>query len=362
MQERLRRRLHVFIDEANLMGAARSAGKLIDWWQLREFLLGSAYDPDFSEFVVYVGLPPDTPEWGVARRKKESFIHWLKRNGFLVVTKDGTPTENGRSYKCNLDVVMAVDSFSRALMAQPDAVTLVTGDSDFSHLAELIRQRGIRVNVAAVESMLGADLRLAATHVEDLTRFFNHMKESLSSERGQIRGGDVDRSVPRGPVEIADSRGIWQQLDWDAERRLQQKLVLLRSRLRSLDLPPLVSSVVDVLLSERDALSLGEESMLKVFRISSILEKTLNVSVRRDQDDATKSYILTVISGSDGSTQMLRIDEKALKHLKFSKLHRELWDGWEFGQFPFMVRIGGEEFVAGTWAALATQLESVNFG
>jgi len=40
--------------------------------------------------VIYAGLPPSMPEWQSEREKKNKFLHWLRSNGFLVVTKDGS--------------------------------------------------------------------------------------------------------------------------------------------------------------------------------------------------------------------------------------------------------------------------------
>ncbi len=87
---------------------------------------------------------------------KEKFIYWAKSNGFLVVTKEGKA--KGDSYEANIDIVMAMDAIEMALDVQPNIVVLVTGDSDFAYLAEKLRRRGIRVEVASVEQSLGNDL------------------------------------------------------------------------------------------------------------------------------------------------------------------------------------------------------------
>jgi uncharacterized LabA/DUF88 family protein len=59
------------------------------------------------ETVVYAGLPPAIPAWQEERDKKNKFIQWLRSNGFMVVTKDGSPAEEG-DYKANVDVMMAI--------------------------------------------------------------------------------------------------------------------------------------------------------------------------------------------------------------------------------------------------------------
>src|SRR5436853_5613570 len=47
----------------------------------------------------------------------------LRSNGFMVVTKDGAPAEEGR-YKANVDVMMAIDALELSVEMQPDVVIL----------------------------------------------------------------------------------------------------------------------------------------------------------------------------------------------------------------------------------------------
>ncbi len=121
--------------------------------------------------VVYAGLPPPIPLWQEERDKKNKFMHWLRSNGFLVVTKDGAPAEEGH-YKANVDVMMAIDALELSVEMQPDAVILVTGDADFAYLATKLRRRGIRVEVASVATNLSGLLKAAANTVIDLAPLF----------------------------------------------------------------------------------------------------------------------------------------------------------------------------------------------
>jgi uncharacterized LabA/DUF88 family protein len=99
-------------------------------------------------------------------------VHWLRSNGFLVVTKDGAPAEEGH-YKANVDVMMAIDALELAAEMKPDVVILVTGDADFAYLASKLRRRGIRVEVASVAQNLGNVLKAAANSVIDLAPLFS---------------------------------------------------------------------------------------------------------------------------------------------------------------------------------------------
>ncbi len=149
----------------------RTAGRGLDWLRLREFLSGDDSGRALIEMVVYAGLPPAIPLWQDERDKKNKFIHWLRSNGFLVVTKDGAPAEEGH-YKANVDVMMAIDALELSVEMRPEVVILVTGDADFAYLATKLRRRGIRVEVASVAQNLGGVLKSAANAVIDLAPLF----------------------------------------------------------------------------------------------------------------------------------------------------------------------------------------------
>jgi uncharacterized LabA/DUF88 family protein len=164
-------RLLVLVDESNVGSSVRTAGRGLDWLRLREFLAGADSGRELIEMVVYAGLPPAIPLWQDERDKKNKFIHWLRSNGFMVVTKDGAPAEEGH-YKANVDVMMAIDALELSVEMQPDVVILVTGDADFAYLATKLRRRGIHVEVASVSQNLGGVLKSAANAVIDLAPLF----------------------------------------------------------------------------------------------------------------------------------------------------------------------------------------------
>ena len=161
----------VLVDESNVGSSVRTAGRGLDWLKLREFLGGPDSGRELIEMVVYAGLPPPIPLWQEERDKKNKFMHWLRSNGFMVVTKDGAPAEEGH-YKANVDVMMAIDALELSVEMRPDVVILVTGDADFAYLATKLRRRGIRVEVASVAQNLGNVLKSAANAVIDLAPLF----------------------------------------------------------------------------------------------------------------------------------------------------------------------------------------------
>ena len=158
-------RVLIFVDESNVTSSAKAAGRKLDWLKLRDHLVRGR---SLVEMVVYAGLPPAMPEWQPERDRKNKFLHWLRSNGFLVVTKDGSPGAESH-YKANVDVMMAIDAVELTMDIRPDVVVLVTGDADFAHLALQLRRRGVRVEAASAANALGAGLKTAANEFIDLS-------------------------------------------------------------------------------------------------------------------------------------------------------------------------------------------------
>jgi uncharacterized LabA/DUF88 family protein len=194
-ESRPRSRVLVLVDESNVGSSVRTAGRGLDWLKLRDFLAGPSTGRDLTEMVVYAGLPPAIPIWQEERDKKNKFMHWLRSNGFMVVTKDGSPAEEGH-YKANVDVMMAIDALELSIEMRPDVVILVTGDADFAYLAIKLRRHGIRVEVASVAANLGNMLKSAANEVIDLAplfRTFEMMRVQDSAAGIQLSGATTPR-------------------------------------------------------------------------------------------------------------------------------------------------------------------------
>src|SRR3954466_15995341 len=213
-----RPRLLVLVDESNIGSSVRTAGRGLDWLKLRDFLAGPATGRDLIEMVVYAGLPPAMPIWQEERDKKNKFVQWLRANGFLVVTKDGSPAEEGR-YKANVDVMMAIDALELSVQMEPDVVILVTGDTDFAYLADKLRRRGIRVEVASVAQNLGNLLRSAANDVIDLAGLFRtfELKVPDSTPARPPQQQQTSRGGSRG--QGARSRELRPRREANVERR-----------------------------------------------------------------------------------------------------------------------------------------------
>jgi len=86
---------------------------------------------------------------------------------------------------------MAMDAVELALEIRPDIVVLVTGDSDFAYLAEKLRRRGMRVEVASVEQSLGNELKNAANSTVDLIEIFDKC-EPQNNTQNHYRIGNTN--------------------------------------------------------------------------------------------------------------------------------------------------------------------------
>jgi uncharacterized LabA/DUF88 family protein len=183
------RRVLVLADSDNTRIAAQSFNRKVDWLKMRDYLADSHEGRELIEMVIYVGFPPPKERFEQQRKTKEKFAYWAKSNGFLVVEQEGKA--KGNDYQSDIDIVMAMDAIELALDINPDIVVLVTGDSDFAHLAKKLRRRGMRVEVASVEQSLGNDLKNAANSIIDLISVFDEF-EPQNNEQERFRIGHTD--------------------------------------------------------------------------------------------------------------------------------------------------------------------------
>lgn len=174
------RRVIIFADSDNTFSASHGFNRKLDWVKIRDYLANPTEGRELVEMVIFVGLPPAKERFEEQRKAKEKFIYWARSNGFLVVAKEGK--SKGDDYESNIDIVMAMDALELALEVRPDIVVLVTGDSDFAYLAEKLRRRGMRVEVASVEQSLGNELKNAASSVIDLIEIFDSFEQHNNNQ------------------------------------------------------------------------------------------------------------------------------------------------------------------------------------
>jgi uncharacterized LabA/DUF88 family protein len=149
-------RLALFIDGANLYGAARALGFDIDYKLLRsEFMRRGKLVRAF-----YYTALLDTDDYSPVR----PLVDWLNYNGFAMVTKPAkefTDSAGRRKIKANMDIELAVDAMEMA--AHVDHIVLFSGDGDFKRLVESLQRQGVRVSIVSTirssPPMIADDLR-----------------------------------------------------------------------------------------------------------------------------------------------------------------------------------------------------------
>jgi uncharacterized LabA/DUF88 family protein len=135
-------RIALFIDGANLYGAARGLGFDIDYKRLLDLfaskgrLIRAFYYTALIEDQEYSPLRP--------------LVDWLDYNGYTMVTKptkEYTDAMGRRKIKGNMDIELAIDMLDMAQFL--DHAVLFSGDGDFRRLVEAVQRRGVRVSVVS---------------------------------------------------------------------------------------------------------------------------------------------------------------------------------------------------------------------
>jgi uncharacterized LabA/DUF88 family protein len=171
-------KLALFIDGANLYGAAKGLGFDIDYKRLLELfarkgvLVRAFYYTAVAEDQEFSPLRP--------------LVDWLDYNGFSVVTKplkEFTDVAGRRRVKGDMDIELAIDVMEMA--ASIDHAVIFSGDGDFRRLVEAVQRKGRRVSVVSTirtsPPMVADDLRRQADNFIEL----DDLKGQIAREGGK---------------------------------------------------------------------------------------------------------------------------------------------------------------------------------
>ncbi|MBB17285.1 hypothetical protein CMK22_18640 [Candidatus Poribacteria bacterium] len=138
-------RVGIFVDVQNMFYAAkdRYAGRL-DYIKLLDLMVGPR---QLTVAYAYIVQIPEIDQ--------SSFVSLLEHNGYTIRTKDLRLRGDG-SAKGDWDVGIAVDI--AMMLDSLDVVALASGDGDFCELAELVKRRNKRIEVAAFSHNTSMDL------------------------------------------------------------------------------------------------------------------------------------------------------------------------------------------------------------
>lgn len=157
-------RLAIFIDGWNFKYATHDAfGVNIDFVKLLQYLSKDSFlirayyytgewTTDTIEQYIRVVAPADPQvlreELESQRRRSQSFIRFLNRNGYMVVKKPLKVFAGGVT-KADLDLELAIDMLS--LADRCDRYVLASGDGDFVPLVRAVAARGVRIQVLSTQ-------------------------------------------------------------------------------------------------------------------------------------------------------------------------------------------------------------------
>ena len=164
-EQHLQGRVAVFIDAANIIHCYEDTKWKIDLKKLKKY---------FESICALIGTYYYSAYFEESENQK-SFFEMLSRKGFIlrvkkirkIIGKDGTITLKGN---CDTDIV--VDAVAR--MHEYDTAVIMSGDSDFVSLVNLLRGNSKRVIIVSTRWHVAKDLIRAANYYVDMNKFRQH--------------------------------------------------------------------------------------------------------------------------------------------------------------------------------------------
>lgn len=120
----------------------------------------------------------------------DSFIRMLGASGYKIISKPPKVITNGDGEpqrKANFDVEIAVDAYRLACEGTFDEAVLISGDSDFSYLLDVLHGMSIRSAVVSTQESLASDLVQRADRVVLLEDILNLV--TFKRSHGRARPG-----------------------------------------------------------------------------------------------------------------------------------------------------------------------------
>ena len=164
-----RGRVAIFIDGSNLFYAALELGIEIDYIKLLRYLASGS---PLLRCFFYTAVDPNN-------EKQLGFLHWMRRHGYRVVSKDIIQLPDG-SKKGNLDVEIVVDMLN--LADAYDTAVLVSGDGDLAYAVNALSYRGVRVEIVGLRAMTSETLLNVADHYIELEEIKGYVQKNWKTE------------------------------------------------------------------------------------------------------------------------------------------------------------------------------------
>jgi uncharacterized LabA/DUF88 family protein len=180
-------KVSVFVDGSNMFYSQRELGWHFEYNKILQYFTKGN---ELVNAFYYTGYDGDFGS------EREDFFKALMRMGFTVrikKIKSMWDRKTGREVvKSNLDVEIVIDMFNT--INHYDTAILFSGDGDFERAVELLRSRGKKVMVVAVDTMTALELRNAVGHhFVNLREMRGHFEKVRSRPR-QLEEQDYTRT------------------------------------------------------------------------------------------------------------------------------------------------------------------------
>jgi uncharacterized LabA/DUF88 family protein len=143
-------RVGIFIDVQNMFYAAKHLyGSKLNFTRLLDYV---SRGRPLTRAISYIIKTPEIDQ--------SNFITMLRSNGYEVRVKELKQRPDG-SAKGDWDMGLALDAL--AMAERLDVIAIVSGDGDFVDLVNLLKARGVRVEVYSFPYSTAEELRSAAT-------------------------------------------------------------------------------------------------------------------------------------------------------------------------------------------------------
>lgn len=164
----------VFIDAANIYYSQKSLKWKIDFQKLKHYLEEEIKVNQFLYYTSYIDK----------NEKQQDFLKRLYHLGYSVKTKDIKlikTRDNRTILKGNVDIELALDAYR--LSSSYKTLILLSGDSDFSYLIDLLKQKKKRIVVMSTRGHISKELLERSKYI-DLRKLkeFIMFKESKKNQ------------------------------------------------------------------------------------------------------------------------------------------------------------------------------------
>jgi len=159
-------RTYVFIDAANILYSQQTLRWRVDYEKLKKYFESEC---NLAKIYFYTGRVGDN-------EKQNSFLKKLEKLGYVVKAKEvkRIKIENNLfELKGNLDIELALDAYS--FKNNYDTILLLSGDSDFAYLLDLLKKEGKRMLVFSTRGHVSKELIERAKYI-DLRKLRNYIK------------------------------------------------------------------------------------------------------------------------------------------------------------------------------------------